>query len=155
MRVTLDASVVMKWFVAESLHEEAQALQTGAIERHAPQLLATECANVVWRKARSGEIAHPESILDEIFRLGEAVALHADRWLLPQAAVTALRIGHPVYDCLYVACAELTDSALVTADRRLARLVSDQVPDLEVIALQDGNAIDRIGSLSGDSDTAR
>ena len=38
---------------------------------------------------------------------------HIDR-----AAQIAVEIDHPVYDCLYVACAEATASALITADRR-------------------------------------
>ena len=152
MRVTLDASIVMKWFFAEDLHGEARVLQATDIERHAPQLLLTECTNVLWKKARAGETADVEPLLGEILRLREAVDLHPDPWLLREAAITALRIGHPVYDCLYIACARLTDSILVTADRRLARVVSDQLPDLEILALHDRVAMERLGRMLQEQD---
>lgn len=39
----------------------------------------------------------------------------ADRELTGRA-----EIRHPVYDCLYIACAERENAQMVTADRRLA-----------------------------------
>jgi predicted nucleic acid-binding protein len=35
----------------------------------------------------------------------------------------ALTLNHPVYDCIYLACAETIDGILMTADRRLHRSV--------------------------------
>jgi predicted nucleic acid-binding protein len=32
----------------------------------------------------------------------------------------SVELGHPVYDCLYLACAESADAILVTADDRFA-----------------------------------
>ena len=64
--------------------------------------------------------------------------------LLRKAAETALQIGHPVYDCLYIACAKLTGSVLVTADRRLGKIVTDQVPDVEAITLKDTDAMAKV-----------
>lgn len=141
MRVTVDASVAVKWFFSEDLREEARHLLAPRIERYAPDLLPVECANVVWKKARRREIASARPFLDGIAKLSEVIRIQPGETLLRDATETALRIGHPVYDSLYIACARLTGSVLVTADRRLAKVVSAQVPEVSVIALQDGAAM--------------
>ena len=52
-------------------------------------------------------------------RLPDVVVLCPSADLVAHAAAIALEIGHPVYDCLYLACAEVEGSPLVTADTRL------------------------------------
>ena len=141
MRVTVDASVAVKWFFAEDHREEARHLLAPRIERYAPGLLPVECANVVWKKARRREIASARPFLDGIAKLSEVVRIQPSKTLLRDATETALRIGHPVYDSLYIVCARLTGSVLVTADRGFAKVVSAQVPEASVIALQDGAAM--------------
>lgn len=141
MRVTVDASVAVKWFFAEDHREEARHLLAPRIERYAPGLLPVECANVVWKKARRAEIASARPFLDGVAILSEVVRILPSKILLRDATETALRIGHPVYDCLYTACAKLTGSVLVTADRKLAKVVAAQLPEVSVIALQDRSAM--------------
>ncbi len=141
MRVTVDASVAVKWFFAEDHREEARYLLAPRIERYAPDLLPVECANVIWKKARRREIASATPFLDGIAKLPEVVQIQLGATILREATETALRIGHPVYDSLYIACARLTESVLLTADRKLAQVVSDHVPEVSVIALQDASAM--------------
>ena len=137
MKVTVDASVAVKWFVAEDHRKEARHVLGPRIERYAPDLLPVQCASAICRKASRGEIGRSAPFLDEIARLGEVVRMLSSASLLRNAAETALRIGHPVYDCLYIACAKLTGSVLVTADRKLGKIVMERVPDIEAITLQD------------------
>ena len=144
MRVTVDASVAVKWFVAEDYRKEARLLLGPRIERYAPDLLPVECANAMWKKARRREIASAAPFLDEITKLSGVIRIQSSAALLRDATETALRIGHPVYDSLYIACARLTASVLVTADRKLAKIVSDRVPEVEVMTLQDGPAMAKI-----------
>jgi len=141
VKVTVDASVAVKWFFAEDHREEARYLLTPGIERYAPDLLPVEFANVIWKKVRRREIASATPFLDGITRLREVVRFQHGATMLREATETALRIGHPVYDSLYIACARLTGSVLVTADRRLARVVSDHVPEVSAITLQDASAM--------------
>ncbi|MCY4397770.1 MAG: type II toxin-antitoxin system VapC family toxin [Gemmatimonadetes bacterium] len=141
MKVTVDASVAVKWFFSEDQRKEARYLLAPRIERYAPDLLLVECANVIWKKARRREIASATPFLDGIAKLSEVIQIQLGTTLLRDATETALRIGHPVYDSLYIACARLTGSVLVTADRRLAKVVSDHVPEVSVIVLQDGAAM--------------
>ncbi len=144
MRVTVDASVAVKWFVAEDHRKRARSLLGPRIERYAPDLLPVECASAIWKKARRGEIRSAAPFLDEITRLPGVIRIQPGETLLREATETALQVGHPVYDCLYIACARRTRSVLVTADRKLSQIVSDRVPDVEVIALQDDQAMARV-----------
>ena len=138
MRVTVDASVAVKWFFAEDHREEARHLLAPRIERYAPDLLPVECANVIWKKARRREIASATPFLDRIAKPSEVVRIQPGETLLRDATETALRIGHPVYDSLLH---RLRETHGVGARRRLAKVVSAQVPEVSVIALQDGSAM--------------
>lgn len=137
MRVTIDASVAVKWLVDEPNRERARQMLAPGIERHAPDFLPVECVSAICKKARRGEIGAAAPFVDEITRFWTVIRLHASRTLLRVAAEAALRTGHPVYDCLYIACASITGSVLVTADRRLAEVVSHRIPGVEAVMLTD------------------
>jgi len=49
------------------------------------------------------------------------IEVHGSAPLLSRATNLAIEIGHPVYDCLYLALAVETNAPLATADRRLRR----------------------------------
>ncbi len=127
MILTVDASVVVKWFVDEPLSEESRLLLAHRLHLRAPAILISEFANTIWKKVRRGEIADSGPYLDELASIPEIVDLLPDADLIERAACIAVGIGHPVYDCLYLACAEATESAAITADRKLAltRLQAD------------------------------
>ena len=55
----VDASVAIKWMIEEP--GTAPALAPLAHDLTAPDLLVTECANVLWRKQRQGEIGAREA----------------------------------------------------------------------------------------------
>ena len=132
MNLTVDASIVVKWFVAEPLRDEARRLLSHRLDLHAPELLLAEFANTIWRKARRGEIKDPHPYFDELIGLPGVVTLYPTGELVDQAARIATEIGHPVYDCLYLACAQATASALITADKRFARKLVEHMPDADV-----------------------
>ena len=108
MRITVDASVAVKWLVDEEGRREALTLTAPRLERHAPDLVLHECANVIWKKKRRGEIPSGQPFIDQIAQLPEAVHLHPGADLVRDAARIALEVGHSVYDCFYIACAKLT-----------------------------------------------
>jgi len=117
----VDASVVIKWFVREAFHVEALRLLDNPADLHAPDLLAAEVTNIAWRKSRLGEIGKPQAA--EI-----AQAVHQGTPLLypsvlfnERALDLAFRLDHPVYDCLYLACAETLGGILITADDKFRR----------------------------------
>ena len=120
MRVTVDASIVVKWFVSEPMCDEARLLLARRIHMHAPDFMLVEFANTIWKKARKKEIPDARQYLEELAALPGIVALQPSGALVERAARIALELDHPIYDCLYLACAEATDSAVITADRRFA-----------------------------------
>ncbi len=137
MRVTVDASVAVKWFIAENHHDQARILLGPGIRRYSPDLLLAEGANAIWKKAHRGEIGSPHSFVEGFVTLPRVIHLQTSDMLLRDAVAIAMHTGHPVYDSLYIACARLTDSVLVTADRMLARIVSHRVPGVDAIMLDD------------------
>ena len=132
MKLTADASVVVKWYVSETHSEEARVLLGHRLERFAPDFVLVELANIFWKKARLREIGDPHAYFQELSRIREAVVLSSSADLIERAAQVAAQIDHPVYDCLYIACAEATGSTLMTADRRLRDAVADSVLDVDV-----------------------
>ena len=136
MKAVVDASVAAKWLVVEQGTVEARRLLANGIALHAPDFILIETANVIWKKARRREIVDSRPYFEELARLGDVIALSPSSGLLDRAAAIAIEIDHPVYDCLYLACAEVEGAPLVTADRRL-RDAAQGRPDLEVRLLSD------------------
>ena len=89
----------------------------------APDLVVAEVTNAAWKLARAGEISNEHGA-----RIAAAVpaafsALAGAARLSARAFALAHELEHPVYDCLYLALAEIEDVRVVTADQRLlARL---------------------------------
>ena len=119
MKLIVDASVAVKWLFTEEGTVESRRLLAHRIVLYAPDFILTEVANVIWKKARRKEIADPQPYLEELARLPDVVVLCPSPDLVAHAAAVAFEISHPVYDCLYLACAEIEGSPLITADGKL------------------------------------
>lgn len=123
----VDAGVVVKWVLPEP--DSALALRLQGERLLAPEFLDVECANVLWKAARRGEITAAEA------EAGRALLHEAPVERLPVAPLLsgalrhALGAGHPIHDCLYIEAAILSGFPLVTTDRRLARLA---IPGLQL-----------------------
>lgn len=120
MTLVVDASVAMKWFVAEEPHiGQALAIVQDGATLIAPDLLVAEVCNAAWRSAKLGRIsqAQVEEVAASLPHLFDAL-VSATR-LAPRAVAIADQLDHPVYDCLYLALAAAERARLVTADMRL------------------------------------
>ena len=142
MKLTVDASIVAKWFLTEPQSKEALQLLAPRIRLHAPDILLVEYANVVWKKVHRREISDPQPYLEEFARLPETVTLHRSADFLDHAARLAMDMDHPVYDCLYLACADATTSVLITADHRFAKKAAGS--SVEVWTIGSAGVADRI-----------
>lgn len=118
MRIVIDASVALKWVLDEAESEAAVALRSE--EMIAPALWLAEAANALWRRARSGDITADEARLRFSELLNAPIASLAMEPYLDRAIELATGIGHPVYDCVYLALALRHDTHVVTADRRFS-----------------------------------
>jgi predicted nucleic acid-binding protein len=112
--VIIDASVAFKWLVPEADSDAARSW-IGRTELLAPALIYTEIANALWKLVRRREIAE-EGAATRLGRLPYLVRTIEDAPLVPRAFDLAVELGHPVYDCLYLAAAEALDDELLTAD---------------------------------------
>ncbi len=115
----IDASIAVKWLVAEELSDEAGRLLEGEPTLIAPELLFAEAANALWAMCRRGDISRDDfaEAIDVLKAAPVAVPL-AMRQLAAAAGRLAIDLDHPVYDCFYLALAVQEQYPVVTADRR-------------------------------------
>lgn len=120
--VVVDANVVVKWVVAEEHSAEARLLTRMRLS--APGLLFIECANLLWKKVRLGELKPEDAYTGLDFIMISPVEIVGSAHLLKSAIRISIDLKHPVYDCLYLALAQQRKIPLVTADGRLANLMA-------------------------------
>lgn len=127
MTVVVDASVAIKWVFSEPNSDLAAALLVSQTLL-APDLLLLECANVVWRRIRTGDISIEEGRVRLAVLKRSPVSRISTASLLPEALDWAIRLDHPVYDCVYLALAIARNAVVVTDDRRFAA-AAGRVPE--------------------------
>lgn len=101
-RVVLDASVIAKLYLPEIGSAKASAVLAFDGRKLAPDLLAAEFGNVLWKKVRKGELSQSEA--EEIanaFTSACPVTLRPMGPYLPSALNIALRWKCTVYDALH------------------------------------------------------
>lgn len=118
----IDASVIVKWLVREEGTEQALTLRGHALS--APDLLVAECANILWKKVQRGELTGAESSIAAKLLARAEIELVPMRPLLERTTDLAIRLGHSVYACMYLALADATGRSFVTADARLVRKIA-------------------------------
>jgi predicted nucleic acid-binding protein len=126
MRYVLDASVALKWVLDEPEVDRALFLlkeyQLGAVELIAPDIFPVEIAHVLSKGFRQSKLtaaeadAHLASLLTTLPQLVPSIHL------LPRAFAIAQETKTALYDALYLALGESENTAVLTADLRLAKL---------------------------------
>jgi predicted nucleic acid-binding protein len=116
----VDASVAVKWLVEERDSNAAKRLLELEEKLVAPDFVLVKVGNVMWKKVRRSEIEVEQSIAGVQTLPGYFDELAPSASLLIRALAIAVELDHPVYDCLYLACAESVDATLVTADDHFA-----------------------------------
>lgn len=119
--VVVDASIAFLWFANEPERWGAARLLETESALVAPDFMAVEVTNAWWKKLRRREMdmADVEQAVTNLLALG--IAWTPAGALLRPAARLAVELGHPVYDCVYLALAASYSAALATADERLRR----------------------------------
>lgn len=118
--LVIDASIAVKWVIGEQDTSAALALRRGA-RLIAPDLLVAECANILWKKAQRGELSSAEALFAARLLQAADIELSPMRALFEDATRIAIELGHPAYDCVYLALAVARDCRFVTADERFLR----------------------------------
>jgi len=130
VRLVVDASVVVPCFVPERFSEAARGWLDAADALLAPELLALECGNALWKKVKLGELTLPDarSALKRI--VSGFIELRSSTVFASTAFELGTELNHPVYDCACIALAEAEGAAFLSADRRLVELVLANRPSL-------------------------
>ena len=130
--------------------ESDSVIATGLLDRsydlHAPRLLAAEVANTLWRKALSESLD-----ADEAAWMAAALQNMPLKWMDDEATCVhalriALELGHPAYDCTYLALALHIGAKVVTADKRFVSAVASTAHRPAVVHLWEffGNGKDSL-----------
>ena len=136
MNFLVDASVAAKWIFSEPNSLNARTLLDRRYTLFAPDLMVLEVANVVWKKRIRSEISSVSVQLEAVRRLMNLVEFLSSTDLISEAINIAVGLEHPVYDCVYLACAYAINAPLITADHRLCELARDRIRDIEVIDIE-------------------
>lgn len=126
MKLVVDASVAVKWFVEEDGSDAAARLLEGrgpgpfSLQLVAPQFLLLEVIAVMGRRARSKTVQadYPAQVLQALRKL--RLDLAPDAELLDHATQLSVTLHHPVYDCLYLALSRRFSAPLATFDTGLS-----------------------------------
>lgn len=118
-RYIVDASVAARWYFPEPLAEHADALLQQRSEILAPDILPVELAQLVWKRARRGEIDETMAhrIVEELRRV--PLELRPTSELVSAALPLALHHGLTLIDAFYIALAVQVGCPFLTADRWL------------------------------------
>jgi predicted nucleic acid-binding protein len=122
--VVIDASVLIKLYLAEPGSSEAGRAVNAADPILAPDLLLPETADVLWKYVRRSELSPAEAneILGDILQM--PIQITASQELIEPALRIAVETDRTVYDSLYIALAVQADTVLLTADERLANAIA-------------------------------
>ena len=138
MTLVVDASVAVKWFIADEPEAvQAQAIVRSGVAIAAPDLVIAEVWNAAWRSARLGRIERAQVLAIAASAPAYFETLVSATALASAAVVIAVELDHPVYDCLYVALAEMRQERFVTADQRLLDKIQGTRWATSILALAD------------------
>ena len=128
MNLVIDASVLIKFYVPETLSDKAEGLLTrveqGDVMLLAPDLIYPEVGNILWKKQRIKELTRSEveEITDAIVSL--PLKIEASKLLLPLAIDIGIAYKITLYDAIYISMARVYEIKMMTADRKLADVMA-------------------------------
>jgi predicted nucleic acid-binding protein len=138
MKYVIDASVTVKWVLAEPDLEKALGfrddLRKSVHELLAPGIFTLEACHALTRAERQGRIpvGKARALLLDILSTPPRVFPFQSLLLRAIDTSSNMRIG--VYDCLYVALAEQEKCELVTADTTMVRALQPTLPFIRTLA---------------------
>ena len=138
--LVVDASVAVKWFVSQDASDQAERILASAHVLHAPDLMRIEAANGFWKHVTAGHIQLDQA-RQAIGELSRVINVwHGSADLLGPAFTISHELGHPIYDCIYLALASALDAPMVTADARLLARVAESTHSRSCVALEEFSA---------------
>src|SRR5688572_1359356 len=135
--VVVDASIAVKWLVPEPGSDWAIQRRESWREQDlfpcAPDFLLVELHNIIWKKARRGQIQPTDPVIGLVPTFGLNLNWWPAQSLLSTAFLRAIQHDITIYDALYVALAQHLRATLCTADLVLAAKLRDAGISLDVL----------------------
>jgi len=116
VRLVIDASVAVKWFVKEDGHNDAVAILQRRDECLSPDLMLPEVAGAFDKKIKAGTL-DPRQAIEAIKALRNNITIIEGAKFIEASLGLASELQHPIADCIYMACAMEVGAKLVTADK--------------------------------------
>ena len=127
--IVVDTSVVVKWAVEEDGAEAARRLIGEQL--FAPDLVIFELGHVLTKKVRRSELTRGDATI-AYTQLPLLLELVPSRPHERRAFDLAIELHHAIYDCYFLAVAEVAQCELVTADAIFARKVREMDADCRI-----------------------
>lgn len=124
MNLIVDASVAIKWFVAEPYADYADRLQEQP-DLYAPDFMLLECSHTLVKKVRRDELLQSEADAIQVALLDAPIHFSAWQDLMLEATQISHQTFRSLYDCLYLVLARRLDGRMVTADSKHYRALKD------------------------------
>jgi predicted nucleic acid-binding protein len=132
MTEVVDASVVVKWVLAEAGREASltllNAYEAGAADLIAPRTLMDEVASALSKRCRRGQINTKQASAAFAFLEQRTPILIHNNRLVREALDLSLLHHLSLWDCLYLALAIRYRCDLTTADHRFYRAAQKHYP---------------------------
>ena len=122
--IVIDSSIALLWVLPEPGNEAALRYVT-AEPVTSPDILLVETANVLGKKVRAKDITAEQAIAS-LAAVSDAVHLVLSQPLVPRALELSIELSHPVYDCVFLACAEQIGGKLATRDAPFIKRVAER-----------------------------
>jgi len=132
VKYVLDASVAVKWLLAEAGFEPAERImfnaRAGADELLAPDFFLAECGHALFRAQRKKVIGQGDASHLLATLIHDLPELHASDVLAGRAAAICHHLKKSFYDCIYMALAEREQIQFLTADSKLVKAAHTDYP---------------------------
>lgn len=118
MKLVIDASVAVKWYIEENWNDEADQILTQNYTLIAPDFILVESANIFWKKVIKQELKQSEAHHNlELLTLSfdDYISSHN---LYSQSLQLAFETNHSIYDMMYLSAAVQSNTMVVTADQK-------------------------------------
>jgi len=135
VKLVIDASVGVKWFVPEPLSDKALAIledfRDGRVELYAPRIFMLEVASALRKYCVRGLVERSIVAASlRVLRDIDIVYMEINWDLVDKALSYSLERGVTAYDAAYIVAARNLGARLVTADERLYRALRNREPAL-------------------------
>jgi predicted nucleic acid-binding protein len=123
--IVIDTSIALQWVLPEGGSERSFEY-VRADDVISADVLLVEAANVLAKKVRAKDITGQEAIHAlELVRSGLTRLVRSEP-LIGRALELSIVLSHPVYDCVFLACAEQVKGRLATRDAPFIKRVTER-----------------------------